>query len=107
PGPFGGTTVVVVPEGVTEHDIEGWLALEDDDPLAKQSRLYRLRIATIDGERSLSTVLSKLHAASRNNALIVPATFCADAAFMRALKLSVRQFDNQMTLHWLPGLGGR
>jgi hypothetical protein len=107
PGPFGGTTVIVVPEGVTEHDMGGWLALEDDDPLAKEGRLYRLRVATVNGERSLPNVLSKLHAAGRNNALIVPATFSADAAFMRTLKRSVRQFDDQMTLHWLPGLGGR
>jgi len=107
PGPFGGTTVIVVPEGVTEHDTEAWLALEEDDPLAKRSRLYRLRVATTDDERSLPNVLSKLHAASRNNALIIPATFCADAAFMRALKRSVRRFDDQMTLHWLPGLGGK
>ena len=107
PGPFGGTTVVVVPQGATEQDMEAWLALEEDDPLAKRGRFYRLRIATADDERSLPDVLSKLHAAGRNNVLIVPATFCADAASMRTLARSVRQLDNQMTLHWLPGLGGR
>lgn len=99
--------MIVVPDGMAEQDVEGWLALEKDDPLAKRGRLYSLRIATVEGERSLSTVLSKLQAARRKNALIVPATFCADAALMHSLERSVRQFDDQMTIHWLPGLGGR
>ncbi len=111
PGPFGGTTVVVVPDGADRLDagptLEAWLALEEDDPLAKRGRFHRLRIAVAEGERSLPDVLSKLHDAGRNNVLIVPATFCADAATMRTLKRSVRRFENQMTLQWLPGLGGR
>jgi len=52
-------------------------------------------------------VLKKLHSENRDNVLIVPATFCADAATMRALQRSVRALEDPMTLHWLPGLGGR
>ena len=107
PGPFGGTTVVAVPADVSEQDVTAWVALEDNDPLAEMSRFYRLRVATADGERTLPEVLSTLHVEGRNNVLIVPATFCADAALMRALKKSVRELDGQMTLYWLPGLGGR
>ena len=43
----------------------------------------------------------------RKNVLIVPATFCADAASMRLLRSAVRDVENEMTFHWLPGLGGR
>jgi len=107
PGPFGGTTVVVLPDGTTPEDLEVWLALEKDDPLTKQSRFRRLRIATTDGELSLPDVLAKLRDEGRENALIVPATFCANAASMHALKRSVRALEDQMTLHWRPGLGGR
>ena len=38
PGPFGGTTVLVLPEGLPASEVDAWLALEKDDPLAKQSR---------------------------------------------------------------------
>ncbi len=107
PGPFGGTTVVVVPDGTTSEQVEAWLAFEEDDPLTKHSRFHRLRIATGTDDRTLPAVLEKLHSENRDNVLIVPATFCADPATMRSLQLSVRTLEDQMTLLWLPGLGGR
>ncbi|MCH7870751.1 MAG: ChaN family lipoprotein [Planctomycetes bacterium] len=107
PGPFGGTTVVVVPDDAPAQEVRAWLALLDDDPLTKHSRFHRLRIANGDGERSLSTVLATLQSEGRENILIVPASFCADGAWLRTLKRSVRTLEDQMTLNWLPGLGGR
>jgi hypothetical protein len=107
PGPFGGTTVVVIPDGASADQIEAWLAFEEDDPLTKHSRFHRLRIATGADDRTLVAVLEKLHSENRDNVLIVPAAFCADAATMRALQRSVRALEDQMTLNWLPGLGGR
>ncbi|MCK4658974.1 MAG: ChaN family lipoprotein [Phycisphaerae bacterium] len=107
PGPFGGTTVVVVLDSATSRDREAWLTLQDEDPLSKRSRFHRLRIATVDGERNLPDVLSGLFDAGRKNVLIVPATFCADTALMQKLERSVREWGDRMTLHWLPGLGGR
>jgi len=105
PGAFGGTTVVVLPETLPAEEVEAWLALEGDDPLAKKSRFHRVRIATASGERALPAVLSKLLADGRKNALIVPAVFCADGASLRALQQSVRELDDRMTLVWQPGLG--
>lgn len=107
PGPFGGTTVVVLPKDATSLEVKGWIALEEADPLHKKSRFHRLRVATAEGDRALPVVLSNLQAGGRRNVLIVPATFCAKASTMRALKRSVRTLENKMTLHWLPGLGGR
>lgn len=99
--------MVVIPNGTTSEQVEAWLAFEEDDPLTKHSRFHRLRIATGADHRTLPAVLEKLHSENRENVLIVPATFCADPATMRALQRSVRTLEDQMTLHWLPGLGGR
>jgi hypothetical protein len=105
PGAFGGTTIVVLPEGLAAAEVDAWLALEKDDPIAKKSRFHRLRIATASGERALPTLLSGLFDKGRKNVLIVPAVFCADGASMRALQHSVQAFDDRMTIVWQPGLG--
>jgi uncharacterized iron-regulated protein len=106
PGPFGGTTVLVVPAGLDEAATAAWTALEDDDPIQKRHRFHRLRVAVTGTERDLPAVLSKLQSESRFNVLVVPAVFCADAATMHDLERSVRELQDRMTLHWLPGLGG-
>ncbi|MFT7542132.1 MAG: putative iron-regulated protein [Gammaproteobacteria bacterium] len=106
PGAFGGTTILVLPAGLGEAEREAWFALEENDPLAAQSRFNRLRIATMDETRPLSEVLETLFSEGRKNVLILPAEFCASAATMRALRDQTRDTSDQMTLHWLPGLGG-
>ncbi len=105
PGAFGGTTIVALPEGLPAAEVDAWIAIEKDDPLAKKSRFHRLRIATASGERALPALLAALLDKNRKNVLIVPALFCADGASMRALQHSVRAFDDRMTLVWQPGLG--
>jgi len=107
PGPFGGTTVLVVPADMTAQERQAWHALEENDPLAKASKFHRVRLAALEGDRNLTSVLTKLRDEGRKNVLIVPATFCADAAWMRLLRSAVRDVENEMTFHWLPGLGGR
>ncbi len=106
PGPFGGTTVVVVDENAGDEEKASWLALEENDPINKHSRFHRLRVATPDDGKRLPQVLEALHAARRNNVLIVPAVFCAEPETMRELRRAVRDLEDRMTLHWLPGLGG-
>ena len=109
PGPFGGTTVLVLPEGLPSADVKAWFALEENDPLNKASRFHRLRIAMADpgaGERSLPAMLAKLEGENRKNVLIVPAVFCADPGMMRTLEHQTRALSNRMTIQWLPGLGG-
>lgn len=107
PGPFGGTTVIVLAAETPAEDAEKWIAIETDDPLAKDSRFHRTRVATADGERSLDKVLSKLQSENRRNVLIVPAVFYASATWLQSLKRSARPFEDDMTLQWMPGLGGR
>ncbi len=106
PGPFGGTTVLVVDAGEGGEGLETWLRVEQEDPLTKRSRFHRLRIATVEGERSLANVLEKLLAENRKNVLIVPAQFYAADDFMRDLERAAAPFSDSMTLQWLPGLGG-
>ncbi len=103
PGPFGGTTVLVVLPG---SKLSAWLPLEEKDPLHRFSRFHRLRIASTEGEHALARVLDRLMTKNRKNVLIVPATFCADAMAMRKLAKLARAYEDRMTLHWLPGLGG-
>lgn len=107
PGPFGGTTVVVVPGDAASPEAKAWLALQKDDPLNQGSRFHRLRIACNADQQRLPDVLEALRSEGRENVLIVPAAFCADGATMRALRHSVRALDDAMTIQWLPGLGGR
>ncbi|HEX9795084.1 MAG TPA: ChaN family lipoprotein [Planctomycetota bacterium] len=106
PGPFGGTTVLVLPESAPATLVAAWLALEAADPLNKASRFHHLRVATTGAERDLPAVLAELAGQNRKNVLIVPAAFCADGETMRALRSGVRTLEDRMTLQWRPGLGG-
>ncbi len=107
PGPFGGTTVLVLPDTLSEEGVDAWLAIEEDDPLAAKSRFHRVRIAyDADGHR-LMDVLKKLRSENRKNVLVVPAVFYADLLWLRSLRESVLALEDTMTLHWLPGLGGQ
>ena len=110
PGPFGGTTVLVLSSdqgAENSEDVAAWLELEQHDPLAAASRFHRLRIVTGVGERSLAKVLEKLHGQRRRNVLIVPATFAASPEVMWRLRREAAEWDDRMTLQWLPGLGGQ
>ena len=107
PGPFGGTTVVVLPAAMPADEQQRWMELEKNDPLNRSSRFHRLRIATTDGQNNLDQVLKELLAENRKNVLIVPAVFCGDASLMRPLGRAARDYEDEMTLQWLPGLGGQ
>ena len=106
PGPFGGTTVIVLPDDLPQAERDAWTELQKNDPLNKQSRFHRFVLATQTGERALPVVLGELVAKNRKNVLVVPAQWCADGDVLRALKKTARSFENSMTIHWRPGLGG-
>jgi uncharacterized iron-regulated protein len=106
PGPFGGTTIIVLPDGMDPAEVQAWKDLEAKDPLAKTSRFHRLVLASQSGERALPVVLAELIAKKRKNILIVPAVWCGDGALLRSLRDSARPFEDTLTLHWRPGLGG-
>ncbi len=109
PGPFGGTTVLVLPTELTTADKKAWMAIEENDPLSKKSRFHRVRIVEAEdeaGDRSLVRMLQTLKGQGRKNVLIVPAVFYADAEVMRDLEGRTRAVSDTMTLRWTPGLGG-
>ncbi|MBX3462890.1 MAG: ChaN family lipoprotein [Planctomycetes bacterium] len=104
-GPFGGTTVVVLPSGTSAADRASWLELEQKKVLKRRSMFANLAVASQDGEPSLPEVLKKLKAMGRSRVLVVPAAFCADAATMQELRRSLGDAAAGMDLAWLPGLG--
>ncbi|MEM9167978.1 MAG: M20/M25/M40 family metallo-hydrolase [Planctomycetota bacterium] len=109
PGPFGGTTILVLPDDTPPGDVETWIEIESNDPLSKKSRFHRVRIVTnaeTDGDRSLGAMLTTLESQGRKNVMIVPARFYAGSDEMQRLEREARSFADRMTLRWMPGLGG-
>ena len=84
PGPFGGTTVIVLPPDVSSAQIAAWKAIEENDPLAKASRFYRVRIATEGGKES-ARCAGETAVGATKNILIVPGVFFASPDWMRTL----------------------
>ena len=105
-GPFGGTTVVVLPKGTSDEDKAIWLEHEQKKVLKRRSMFANIAIACEDGEPSLPQLVTKLKGMGRSRLLIVPATFCADAATMQALRQQLGAAADGMDVAWLPGLGG-
>jgi hypothetical protein len=104
PGPFGGTTLLVLPRATEGEVLQSWLALEETDVMAAHGSFHQLRVAVVGGSPSFEEVLADLH---RKNVLVVPTSFCADAAYMRELRDRGREHWGDMTVTFLPGLGGR
>jgi hypothetical protein len=102
PGPFGGTTVVVVPDAAEPSLAQQWRKLADDEVLEKRSRFAHLAATDAAG---LPTVLAEIHAKGRRNVLIVPAEFAATPDRMQTLRRAIAGHDPSLTIHWLPGLG--
>ena len=75
---------------------------KQDDPLAKQSRFHRVRIATTSGELALPAVLTQLLEKGRKNVLIVPAVFCADGALDARAAALHRWWDDKMRDYFVP-----
>lgn len=105
PGPFGGTTVIVLTDDTGDAETAAWFELETKNVLGAHSRFHRLRIATPAGENVLGQVLAKLESENRSNVLIIPALFCADPETMRRIHEEAAPFAESMTLHFGPGLG--
>ncbi|MHC4548561.1 MAG: ChaN family lipoprotein [Planctomycetota bacterium] len=108
PGPFGGTTVLVVPREVDAEHHAGWKALQESNAIKKRSRFARLVVVfESDESAGLGAALEQIQARGGRSVLIVPAVFCADAAAMRRLAVEARPYRDTLDLAWLPGLGGR
>ena len=104
-GPFGGTTIVVLPAGTSDADHAAWRALEEQRVLKRRDMFANLAVARANGEPSLAQVVTTLRAKGRARFLIVPAAFCADAATMRALRAELGAAGDGADVSWLPGLG--
>ena len=105
PGPFGGTTVVVLPKDLSPEERQAWRELEESDVIKLRSRFASLKIAFRDEAPALSTVLAAIRDSGRSNVLIVPAAFCATASEMQDLRQLAGSLE-KLNVNWLPGLGG-
>ena len=105
-GPFGGTTIVVLPQDTLPDQRAAWLELEKNNALAARSRFTRVQVAIQGGQPSLASKLEGVRKAGRSNVLVVPGVFAASAETMRSLVTEAGNLDG-LTVAWLPGLGGR
>lgn len=102
-GPFGGTTVLVVPDDLLAAEREAWQAIADGDAIKTRTRFASLRITDAAG---LTATLQAIRDAGRRSVLIVPAVFVAEPAHLRALHDATEAHRDVLDLEWLPGLGG-
>jgi hypothetical protein len=107
PGPFGGTTILVVPATAPSELRAQWAALAERNPMQRYGRFYRLEVVFEDAAPRLADALAAMVKARRSNALVVPALFCADAARMQVLEQEAAALADLVDITWLPGLGGR
>jgi len=103
-GPFGGTTILVVPGGANEEQRAAWKKLEETDAIKKKSKFARLVVLFDPAE--LPAALQAVKDAGRSVVLVVPAVFCADASQMAELRVEAKPFEDILDLSYLPGLGG-
>lgn len=103
-GPFGGTTVLVLPDGTSDDDRKLWQEHEQKKVIKRRSMFANLAIAGA-GAPTLPETMAALKQRGRSRVLIVPAVFCADAATMRALQQQLGTSAQGMDVAWLPGLG--
>jgi uncharacterized iron-regulated protein len=104
-GPFGGTTVVVLPKGTSDADRAAWLDHEKNKVLKQRSMFANLAVAMADGAPSLAEVITQLKARGRSRFLVVPAVFCAGPEWMQHLQRELGEAGEGCDLAWLPGLG--
>jgi len=106
-GPFGGTTILIVPKEVPEEQHAAWKELQEKKAIKKKSRFARLVVLIeTDEGAGLADALEAVRAAGRRSVLVVPAVFCADPESMRRWRTEAKDYEDRLDLGWLPGLGG-
>lgn len=103
PGPFGGTTILVLPPDLSAEERAAWTALGEQDVLKKRSRFATLVVVD---DAQLGPKLDALREKGKRSMLIVPAAFVVAPGRMDEVRALVRGHDAQLDVHYLPGLGG-
>ena len=104
-GSFGGTTLLVLPKGASQHDYDEVKALETQKVIKRRSPFANLAVARWDAEPTLPQAIAGLRQKGRSRVLVVPFVFCATPDEMQDLKRQLGDAAQGMDLHWLPGLG--
>ncbi len=103
PGPFGGTTILVLPRGTKGAVRAAWMQLGEQNVLAARSRFASLKVVD---EADLSAALQAIRDAGKRNVLVVPAAFAVGPEQMQALAQRAAAYADTLSIAWLPGLGG-
>ena len=103
PGPFGGTTILVLPKDLSADARAAWKALGEQDVLKKRSRFATL-VVVDDAE--LGPKLDALREKGKRSILILPAAFVVTPQRMDEIRALVDGHDAELDIHYLPGLGG-
>lgn len=103
PGAFGGTTILVLPNGLDPKIKDAWQALGEQDVLKKRSRFATLVVVE---DTTLGTTLDALREKGKRSMLILPAAFAVGAERMDEIQRRVEGHDQELDIHYLPGLGG-
>jgi hypothetical protein len=103
PGPFGGTTILVLPPGTRGKVRKAWMQLAEKDVLRARNRFASLKVVDDAG---LPAALDAIRDAGKRNVLIVPAAFVVGPERMQALHRRAAGHADALDIAWLPGLGG-
>ena len=106
PGAFVGPTVLVVPASVPDDQREAWRALEHDNVVKKRNRFADLRVAFEDGGPTAAEVLGSEIARGTTEVLVVVARFGATCGTMQRLRAELREYEDELHITWVSGLGG-
>lgn len=106
-GPFGGTTILIVPKGASEEERTAWKDLAEKDVIKKRSRFARL-VVLFDGDEGagLAAALEEIRGTGRRSVLVAPAAFCVDDDTMRRYRAEAKAYEDTLDVEWLPGVGG-
>jgi len=102
-GPFGGTTILLLPAGMQAADQAAWKELQTRGAIHRVSRMAQLLVVP---EHALGSALEQVLQSRRTSVLIVPAGFSATPQAMRRFRNLAAEYADKLTIEWLPGLGG-
>jgi uncharacterized iron-regulated protein len=107
PGAFGGTTIVILPEGMDEDEITAWSELASSGAIRHRSRFASMRVVRDAEDGALAAALAEIVDSGRTSVAIVPAVFYAGPETMWKWSRQAEPYRDALDIAWMPGLGGR
>lgn len=102
---FGGGTIIVIPRGMPERVRTAWQATVEASK-EQRGRFSPIHLVT-EGSGKLRDAALQIREAGWSDVVVVPAVFAAHAALMKRLRDGATDLPEDLTVQWLPGLGGQ